>query len=208
MTYGSIPKHLGVYKLNIQEIMTYQYMPIKLPDVFEPKFESRLNPFKMLIGVACCDYIAHRGLTNFVKSYVYLTAKHRFVTKSCPMNRPGYHSDGFMTDDINYIWSDYFPTVFNSSEFRLSTDDVVSMNQMEKQAQPENDFTYANYSLVRLNQFNIHKTAEVTESRMRTFFKLSFSKDKYNLVGNTHNYELDYDWEMKERTAHRNITSK
>ena len=39
----------------------------------------------------------------------------------------------------------------------------------------------------------------------RTFFKLSFSKDKYDLKGNSHNYLFDYNWEMRERKENRNI---
>jgi len=40
---------------------------------------------------------------------------------------------------------------------------------------------------------------------MRTFVKISFSKDKYDLIGNSHNYEMDYKWDMKERKEERNI---
>jgi hypothetical protein len=40
---------------------------------------------------------------------------------------------------------------------------------------------------------------------MRTFVKVSFSYDKYDLVGNSHNYLLNYAWEMKERKDDRNI---
>jgi hypothetical protein len=40
---------------------------------------------------------------------------------------------------------------------------------------------------------------------MRAFLKVSISKDKYDLIGNSHNYLLDYDWQMKERKQERNI---
>lgn len=66
------------------------------------------------------------------------------------------------------------------------------MKEMEQQADSSNNVTYSENRLLRLNQFNIHQVAPVTSGGMRTFLKLSFSKDKYDLVGNSHNYLLDY----------------
>ena len=31
------------------------------------------------------------------------------------------------------------------------------------------------------------------------------TKDKYDLIGNSHNYLLNYDWKMKQRKEARNI---
>ena len=64
---------------------------------------------------------------------------------------------------------------------------------------------YDNYTLVRINQYNVHRVADVTEDGMRAFLKVSFSKDKYDLIGNAINYDLDYNWKMKPRNITRNI---
>jgi hypothetical protein len=116
-----------------------------------------------------------------------------------------WHSDGFLTDDINYVWCDKYPTIFNDSNFKLTLNDNISMAEMKKQASPFNDVTYKENELLRLNQFNIHKVANVTDGGMRAFLKVSISKDKYDLIGNSHNYLMDYDWQMKERKQERNI---
>jgi hypothetical protein len=110
-----------------------------------------------------------------------------------------------MTDDINYIWSDCCPTVFNNSEFNLTQDDSLSLKEMTEQAIESNNIVYDNCNILRLNQFNIHKVGEITKPQMRTFIKVSFSKDKYDLLGNSHNYQLDYNWDMKKRKETRNI---
>jgi hypothetical protein len=109
-----------------------------------------------------------------------------------------------MTDDINYIWYDKDPTVFNNSEFNLTMDDLASIEDMRSQALPWKDVTYPVNTLLRLDQFNIHKVGEVTTG-MRNFLKISFSKDKYDLIGNSHNYLLNYEWDMKPRKEQRNI---
>lgn len=203
--YGRLPHSIGQYSVPCKEMMFYQYLPIKLIGQTEITIEDRLKVFSELIGTSCCDFIGVFGLDKYVQSYVYLTAKCMFQQNNCSFNRPGYHADGFMTDDINYIWSDCLGTIFNTTEFQLSKDDSKSILQMEKQAKAKNEVIYPDGTLLRLDQFNIHKVAPVNTPRMRTFLKLSFSADKYDLIGNSRNHLLNYNWEMRERKKERNI---
>ncbi len=205
MEYGELPKVIRKIKVDCKEMMFYQYLPIKLIGQENFDIEQRLYPFHDLILYSMIDFRENFGLEKLIDSYVYLTAKRQFQSKSKLFNRPGYHSDGFLTDDINYIWSDKNPTIFNSTNFKLTLDDEVSLKEMEEQALPENEVTYFDNTLLRLNQFNIHKVDENIEAGFRTFVKISFSQDKYDLEGNSHNYFLDYDWEMKPRKESRNI---
>lgn len=205
MKYGELPKDLGQHEVCCNEMFFYQYLLIKLIGETQPLYEDRLKCFNKLIGVICCDFIGAFGLDRYVNSFVYLTAKRLYVTPSCSFNRPGYHSDGFMTEDINYVWCDKFPTTFNKAEFVLTMDDSGSLVEMESQATKENEIIYPENSLLRLDQYNIHKVSEIEKPSMRTFIKVSFSKDKYDLIGNSHNYLLKYEWEMKPRKEERNI---
>lgn len=205
MEYGELPHKLGICEIDCKEMMFYQYLPIKMIGEVQPIYEKRLSVFDSLVGAVCCDFIGEFGLDNYVNSYLYLTAKSLYVLPKKPFNREGWHSDGFLTDDINYIWCDKFPTTFNTSKFKLTLDDSLSMKEMEEQALIENNIIFEENRLLRLNQYNIHKVSDVMEGCIRTFVKLSFSKDKYDLMGNSHNYELDYKWEMKQRKAERNI---
>jgi hypothetical protein len=205
MKYGQLPKEIGVFNVNCKEMMFYQYLPIKMIGDSKLVMEDRLKCFEELIGTICCDFIGVFGLNRFIESYVYVTAKYLYQQNNCAFNRPGWHCDGFMTEDINYVWSDKNPTVFNTTDFKLTQDDKISMSEMEQQANCENDKTYPENTLVRLDQFNVHKVADIQQEGMRAFLKVSISKDKYDLIGNAHNYLLNYDWQMKERNAERNI---
>jgi len=204
MKYGELPISLGIHKVECSEMLFYQYLPIKLQGQAEPIIEERLKCFSSLIGTICCDFISKDGLNKYVNSYVYLTAKRLYAKPGCPINRPGYHSDGFMTDDINYIWCDCFPTIFNTSPYSLTMHHEYSLEQMERQSQIGNEVKYQPFELLRLNQYNIHKVADVDRLVVRTFVKVSFSNEKYNLAGNSHNYLLNYEWEMKQRNEERN----
>ena len=209
MKYGSKPveifdKGWPIY-CHCKEMMFYQYLPIKMSNSLStPVYEDRLKYFSRLIQGCEKDFIQNFGLEAYRDHYIYLTVKHQYQLPNCSYNREGWHSDGFMSDDINYIWSNRFGTEFNFSEFNLTQDHNISLKEMEEQALPENNFIYEDQSLLRLDQFNIHRVQKTEEEGMRTFFKLSFSKEKYNLIGNSHNYELDYKWDMLSREVERN----
>lgn len=203
--YGESPAVLKQFQINCPEMMFYQYLPIKMRSEVIPQYEKRLKVFDEIVGAICCDFIGVFGLDKFKDSYVYLTAKHMYQSGNCSYNRPGYHSDGFMTEDINYIWCNRNPTIFNHGPFTLTQDDKMSLVEMQHQADILNDFKYQPEVLLRLNQYCIHKVADKQEPGMRTFLKISFSKDKYDLIGNSHNYNIGYNWEMKERKEERNI---
>ena len=201
--YGKSPDYVKHIPIKCKEMMFYMYLPIKMAGEIEFEIPERLRVFMSLIEQVI--YHEQQLLQNDLKNhYIYITAKHLYVTPDNVGNRPGWHSDGFMTEDINYIWCDKHPTIFNRSEFNLSTECNKSLRQMVEQADPRNDFEFPEYSLLRLDQYVIHRTPDITEGCMRTFVKISISKHKYNLAGNSHNYELDYDWKMYSREEVRN----
>lgn len=210
--YGKIPEFLGLFDIKPKEYLYYQYLPIKLayPDTTTKfyleniEIEERLEPFRYLINFCCEDYKRGISIQDWRYTYVYLTVKNLYQTNKNGFNREGWHSDGFLSDDINYIWSNSQPTIFNNSKFNLSKDDQKSLDEMGFQAKPENDFTYPVCSLLKLDQYVIHRVGDIQEG-LRCFAKVSFSKNRYNLEGNSHNYLLDYNWEMCPRKLTRNI---
>lgn len=206
MKYKSIkPIVIGEFRANCSEMMFYQYLPIKLAGHTKPIMEDRLSCFSELIGMILCDFIGVYGLDKYIESNIYLTAKNLFQKKDCSYNRMGYHSDGFMTNDINYLWCNKFPTVFNIGEFDITPDDTLSLQDMEEQALPENDISFPENSVVRITQDHIHRVAQVTEDGLRAFVKVSFSTGIFNLKGNSHNYMLNYKWDMIDRALQRNM---
>lgn len=187
-------------------MMFYQYLPIKLQGQTSINVEDRVrDSFGSLISKVLCDYVGVYGLDSFVNSNVYVTVKHLWQAHGTSFNRQGWHTDGFGTEDINYIWSNRNPTVFNISDFNLSEDDSLSMVQMHEQADPLGDYIFGDTTVLRLTPFVVHRVNPVQSQGMRTFCKISFSKDKYNLEGNSHNSLLDYNWEMRKRKPTRNI---
>jgi hypothetical protein len=181
------------------ELMFVQYMPIKFP-YSSIKLPDNLKCLSPLISAIKGPF----GNAIPDDHFIYITAKHLFVTPGNPGNRPGWHTDGFGSDDINYIWYDKLPTEFCVQKFDVSEDHGQSMIDMEVQANSENIRTYEPNTVLRLDKNVVHRSPIIVEGTYRKFVKISISKDLYNLKGNAHNYLFDYSWPMIQRNEMRN----
>lgn len=210
---GNLPEDLGLIDLDPTEMMFWMYCPIKIPydQIYLP---SNLKQYAPLVQkVLGREYVG--------SSYMYLTAKTLWVDGNYIGNRPGWHIDGYGTDDINYIWSDRAPTEFlhsNSEDlWDLSDDCDQSLRQMSllagfakakipsKQGIIGEFKTYSNKHLLRLDNTVIHRSPEKFESGMRTFVKISISKEQYNLKGNSINHLIpESHWQLVDRQEVRN----
>jgi len=189
------PEIIGSFDIQCEEFMHAVYMPVAFPRT-KVRLPRNLECFRKLVDVA--EYWAGNS------TYIYLTVKHMYGGAGVPVNRPGWHIDGYGSDDINYIWYDSVPTEFCVQEFELSADHALSMKQMSEQAKVENIKTYPARSLLKLDNTIVHRVGISEAPVLRTFAKVSVSKDKYNLKGNAHNYLFDYEWDMLERKQERN----
>lgn len=202
--YGALPKDLGPIKVEIPEVMYYLYLPIKLAGHEGITLPKSLKPLSELLLAVQLD-VVDSGRRNWHEQYVYVTVKKMFVGNGVTPNRPGWHADGFGTDDLNYIWYDSVPTLFNTSVFDVSSDHVESLAQFEKQARDVNNVEFPCGNLLRLDPCVVHRVGDTpVDQVMRTFVKVSVSKDKYNLKDNSINHELGYKWRLHDRAVIRN----
>ena len=205
LNYGAAPTDLGFVNLSPTEMMVYLYLPIKFPgsDIRIPRNIEYIRPMidrSMLDAQLTLDLSDH---------YIYATVKTLFVTGSFSGNRPGLHADGYASGgDLNYLWYNMNPTQFAVQQFdNIPLGDFESMAEMERQLEIEKLIEYPCCNLLRLDETNVHRVNPVIEEGFRTFIKLSFSKHKFNLSGNSHNYLFDYEWVMHGRGVTRNLDS-
>lgn len=199
MSFGSAPSVIGLYQdIDCNEMMFWLYVPIKTPnsDLTVP---AQLQGFLPLLGAALSDF------GSLHDQYVYLTAKTLWCETGCTGGRPGWHTDGFGTDDINYIWSDRDSTEFCIQDgLDISSDEYISLSDMDRQCR--NVTTFADGTLFRIDQHVIHRVPDRMTAGKRSFFRVSISKDRYNFLGNSINHGLSERWSMVERSALRNPT--
>ncbi|MDO8982996.1 hypothetical protein [Cypionkella sp.] len=206
--YGSLPVDLGLVDISPVEQMAWLYCPIKLPSQLVVTMPPNLWQFMPIIN-AVIDDVVDTDADLWPDSYVYLTAKRLWVTADSPGNRPGWHSDGFLTDDLNYIWSDGNPTVFWSRETQkvsFIADHVGSIPEMELICETDRfrHHIYSNKHLLRLDQTVMHRVGPVANPGFRSFVKVSVAKDLYALEGNSINHGLPIGGRYQARAEVRN----
>lgn len=198
--YGKPPVDCGFIECSTSEMCCWMYLPVKLPgDDLRLSIPQNAQQFEKIIWKALSNYLQEFGDDSLNDKYVYLTAKTLFTTPGNPGNRPGWHSDGFMTDDINYVWSNRNPTIFfeaddQSNLYSFAADHSYSLTQMDDLCErPGAKWrTYPDKTLLRLDETVLHKVDTDIEPGMRTFVKVSISKERYALEGNSINHELKY----------------
>jgi hypothetical protein len=201
--YGAPPVDLGLIDLSPVEMMAWLYCPIKIAKSQMLYIPENLRQFHPIINAVVDDLYQMDGL--YYVSYIYITAKTLWVTADNPGNRPGWHSDGFMTDDLNYVWSDRNGTLFWEPAERVSftQDHTASLKEMEIcESGPHK--IYPDKHLLRLDQSVMHRVADVKQAGMRSFVKVSVSQHVYNLAGNSINHKIGPLGTYVARTAERN----
>lgn len=198
MIYGAPPEDLGPINLAPTEMLFWMYCPILTPTSLLT-LPSNLQQFEPIVRVAL-----EREGDAIDEKYVYLTAKTLWVSGGNIGNRPGWHSDGFGTSDVNYIWYDRAPTEFIGGAFHIPDDCTDAMKRMAEIAAISGIVRYPAKHVLRLTPEVVHRSPETFEPGMRTFVKVSVSPDRYNLAGNSINHELAERWPLVPRKLERN----
>lgn len=223
--YGHAPTVIAETPLPAwTEFMHWMYLPVKMSGTPDIRIPRNLDFLRDTIRDAAHD--AHTIAPHLHDPYIYVTARRGYATTDNPINRPGWHTDDFGGDDLNYIWTDQYPTRFllSAEPLPIVNNDRAATRQMDNYVRSmgrnggryidgwEQDthlglrvVTYPQNSVLRLDPYVIHTTPEIPPpGGMRSFFKISISTHRYNLIGNSHNYEFDYDWPMIDRATLRN----
>jgi hypothetical protein len=211
MIYGNLPEDLGLIDVDNKEMMFWQYCSISLANSSELYIPDNLIWTYDIILASLYNFNKTSKIDQQLNHYyhnIYLTVKTLYVTENYIGNRFGWHTDGFGTDDINYIWYDRVPTEFIHGKFHLTDDCDKSMSEMEEIAQIQDKIHYPNRHLLKLDSSVIHRCNPVFNEGIRSFVKVSYSKDIYNLEGNSRNPKLKTNWTMLPREVNRNHPSK
>ena len=124
----------------------------------------------------------------------YLTLKHEYVNPGSLGNRPGWHIDGFKSDQINFIWFDGLPTEVALGEFTLTNDHDISMVEMNRQAKKKHKVYLESKTVYDMDKELVHRPVInlSEEAILRTFIKLTFTKETFNCIHNAWNYKLPH----------------
>jgi len=183
--------------LQAHEMCFIQYMPIGVPgsDRDRPRLPSSLTWVKPMMDV----------LVPFmdIETYIYLTVRHFWVGGGNPGTRPGWHIDGYLSEDQNYIWCDRNPTEVSLTSIEDFGDEATALDAMTQVANNNPVTEIQLKSVIDIGR-TLHRANPVISEGMRTFVKVTTSRHRYNLIGNSTNPILAHDWRMYPRGANRN----
>lgn len=219
--YGQPPLDCGVFELDFTEYMHWMYLPIMIDEVgsdpYSEPLDVRLPPSLEFTTPLVEAAFSHELELGNRWRYAYLTARRGWATPGNPLNRPGFHADGHGTPDVNYVWTDRWPTDYVVGDVEavtgtITSDHIASLDQFEHAARAARFGSggleivhYPDSALLRLDAGVIHAAPEIpAPGGERSFLKVSFSNDRYDLLGNSHNHLFDYAWPMHSRQAVRN----
>lgn len=207
MNYGNQPIHLGQFDISLSEVMYYLYLPVKMRRGMEIRMPENVRICLPLIERAL-GHAINSG-RNVYEDYCYLSARKGWATPDNPLNRPGWHCDGFGSDDLNFVWWGGPGTRFAVQPFKdISADHVLSLVQFESQVEEAKIQTYPERGLYAIDSSVVHATPLLSKGCMRQYIKVSLSTHRYNLENNSHNYLFDYAWPLHSRDLIRNDTHK
>lgn len=208
--YGAPPQNLGDFSyISLDEVMYYLYLPIKWNfGTLGIRMPNNLHCLRPLVTKALLH--ANSIGVDTTSHFVYISARKGWATPDNPLNRSGWHCDGFGTEDLNYLWWKGPGTRFALQHFNnISKDHIESQKQFQAQLNAEfviDDLPQQN--LYAVNPFVVHSTPILKEACVRQYVKISISKHRYNLYNNSHNCLFNYKWDMIDRETIRNDTHK
>lgn len=188
---GGVPERIKEISISPKEFCRTIYLPVRMRQSSELRIPKRFEEYKELI---LSVPITH--------DYMYLTVNHGICTRNTYSNRPGWHVDGYLSDDENYVWCSSEPTEYTEQELFEGPDDhEEALKLFDKML--GNLKRLDTNTLYRLGK-TIHRTPIIDYNGIRTFVKISCSNEQYNLKGNAVNELFNYDWKYVDRQETRN----
>lgn len=205
--YGKLPLYLGRFAFDLPEVMYYLYLPIRMEDCRDIRMPQNLHSCRALVD-ACVAHVEDE--LNLRYDYVYISARKGWATPDNPLNRPGWHCDGFGTDDLNFVWWVGPGTRFAHQPFEgIVSDHNRSLKQFDEQVDAARVHSYPERGLYAIDPSVVHSTPIVeAPGCMRQYVKVSVSNYRYNLENNSHNYLFNYHWPLHSREVLRNDPHK
>ncbi len=207
---SEIPKGIPLNLNDLVQTLEYcniVYMCIKQAGCSEYQIPSNLET--LINQVIGSIYKLNENLyeDDWTK-YCYLTIKKMYVQPNTSGNREGFHIDGFKSDQENFIWSDCAetPTEVAIGNFLLSNDHEKSLGEMIVQSSKCFKYQLSPNTLYEVDHKCVHRPTvnNTNKTILRTFIKITYSKELFIGIGNAWNYMLPHIKPTKNRSVERN----
>jgi hypothetical protein len=137
--------------------------------------------------------------------YCFATIRQGHVQRGETLSIPGWHIDGMQGDevskkmpaDIQFVWTNSFPTTFANQSF-----DIEGLNPSEhnvfdwlgSQVDPSRTFTIEPYYLYAMNPYHVHQATPADRDGYRQFVRISYTFTPITSVTMTLNPSMHYNY--------------
>ncbi len=131
---GDGPQPMGHSDIHLPEVMYYLYLPV----VMQPEMPG--GAIMLPHNIECLRPLVREAIRSMAHEryrYVYVSARKGWATPDNPLNRPGWHCDGFGTNDMNFVWWRGPGTRFICGKWQVTTDHLESLEEFDRFARAE-----------------------------------------------------------------------
>src|SRR6185436_1659717 len=175
----------------------------KLPRLLQPYLDS------IRLSIEAERALNDDFATHEDDFHAYITIDQKLVPPHRTQRRQGFHGDAFMTpenadlgqaalSENTYLVCDALPTEFKPGPFDIAgvyPDIAGCLARFDEGAAAQPTVLFAPYELIRITPFDVHSPAvnHADAPLVRTFVKITFSRERFNRQGNAVNPLLLYD---------------
>jgi len=199
--------------LGLQELPRCLDMPIRLKDEEEYRLPEDWAPLKETLEHIIA--VEHEHNPSWRDYFCYITVDSKPVKVGEQQRHGGLHVDGFQGERIAYktkVTRNYVATTNGGTQFweqRFVVADPKRFNaflgfDLQIDGEPlvaePNKFYF-------MDAYTVHESGFAAFDGLRSFLRVTFDLKRFDRLGNTHNPNLDYDWEMVHRTAQDEVAA-
>lgn len=188
-------------------------MPLRLAG--DSEYRLPINWIKIRSILESLISIEHANNPHWKDYHTYLTIDVKNVMTNEQQRHGGLHVDGFQGEriiDKTKITRNYVGTTNGGTQF---------WNQPFKVVDPAKFNVFEGFDLQRvgmpfiavpdcfyfMDAYMVHESGYADHDGLRVFMRLTYDMKKFDRLGNTHNPNLDYNWDMVERHVWNHVTT-
>lgn len=196
---------------NLGQLARCLDMPLRLSGETEYKLPTQWEKLAPTLNKLIS--VEHKHNPNWKDYYTYLTVDSTYVSPAEQQRHGGFHVDGFQGErhstkhklTRNYVATNNGGTIFWAQPFICADPKKFNIFQgfeLQVDSEPlvakENMFYF-------MDALTVHESGFAQYKGIRNFIRLTYDLKPFDRLGNTHNPNLDYNWDMVKRNVWDNV---
>lgn len=195
------------FDLNLENMPRCLDMPLRLSGDTEYRLPTDWKQLEKVLTRIFSIEAQHNP--NWKEYNTYLTVDYKPVTVGEQQRHGGLHVDGFQGDRIktktkitrNYVATTNGGTQFWNQNFIVADPKLFNVFKGFDLQIDGDPFIAEENQVYFMDAYTVHESGFASFNGDRVFFRVTFDLKEFDRLGNTHNPNLNYSWDMVQRNA-------